>query len=82
MIYSFLERLIFFWLTLVDIYCLEFISHYMKEILYANHENITNHENINNHEIKTNHLFLILMLKNPVFFNVKLKFLMNNLSVL
>ena len=33
--YSFLERLIFFRLTLVNIYCLEFISHY-KEILYIN----------------------------------------------
>ena len=35
MTYSFLELLIFFWLTL-DISCLEFISHYTKEILYVN----------------------------------------------
>ena len=34
--YSFLERLIFVRLTLVNIYCLEFISHYIKEILYIN----------------------------------------------
>ena len=33
--YSFLELLIFFWLTLVDISCLEFISHHAKEILYV-----------------------------------------------
>ena len=36
MTYSFLELLIFFWLTLVDIYCLELISHHAKEILYGN----------------------------------------------
>ena len=36
MTYSFLELLIYFWLTLVNIYCLEFISHYIKKILYIN----------------------------------------------
>ena len=36
MTYSFLELLIFFWLTQVDIYCLEFISHHITEILYLN----------------------------------------------
>ena len=35
MTYSFLKRMIFS-LTLLDIYCLEFISHRMKEILYVN----------------------------------------------
>ena len=33
MTYSFVKVLIFFWLTLVNIYCLEFISHYIKEIM-------------------------------------------------
>ena len=32
MTYPFLELLIFFWLTLVDIYCLEF-SHHIKEMV-------------------------------------------------
>ena len=36
MTYSFLELLIFFWLAVVDIWCLEFISHHAKEILYIN----------------------------------------------
>ena len=36
MTYSFLELSILFWLTQVDIYCLEFISHHIKEILYLN----------------------------------------------
>ena len=36
MTYSFLELLIFFWLPLADIYCLEFFSHYIKEILDLN----------------------------------------------
>ena len=34
MTYSFLELLIFFWWTQVDIYSLEFISHHITEILY------------------------------------------------
>ena len=42
--YSFLELLIFFWLTLVNIYCLEFISHYIKEILYINTNFETSHK--------------------------------------
>ena len=36
MTYSFLELLIFCWLTLVDISCLEFISHHIKKLLYLN----------------------------------------------
>ena len=36
MIYSCLELLIFFWLSQVDIYCLEFISHQVTEILHLN----------------------------------------------
>ena len=36
MTYYFLELLIFFWLTQADIYCLEFISHQVTEILHLN----------------------------------------------
>ena len=61
MAYSFLELLIF---------CLEFISPHTKEILYVNTNFIGNQSWNTNHE-----LFLILMLKKPVFFNVKLKLL-------
>ena len=32
--YSLFELLIFFWLTLVNVFCLEFISRYFNEILY------------------------------------------------
>ena len=35
-IYFLLELLIFFCLTVVDIYCLKFVSHHIKEILYVN----------------------------------------------
>ena len=35
MTYSFLELFIFFWLTVVDIQCLEFISNHAKKILYV-----------------------------------------------
>ena len=35
-IFSFLELLIFFWLTLIHIHCLGFISHHLNEILYVN----------------------------------------------
>ena len=31
MTYSFVELLIFFWLTQIDIYCLEFMSHHITE---------------------------------------------------
>ena len=61
MAYSFLELLIF---------CLEFISPHTKEILYVNTNFIGNQSWNTNYE-----LFLILMLKKPVFFNVKLKLL-------
>ena len=36
MTYSFPELLIFFWLSLVDIYCFDFIAHHAKERLYVN----------------------------------------------
>ena len=36
MAYYFLEHVIFFWLTLVDIGLLKFISQQIKEILYVN----------------------------------------------
>ena len=66
MTYSFLELLVFFWLTL----------HHTKEkeILYVNTNFMGNQSwNKNKHF----HLFLILMLKKSVFLNVKLKHLMN-----
>ena len=59
---SFLELLIFFWLTLADIYCLEFISHHIKEIFYVNKDSKGNQS-----WKKKFHLFLTLILKNPVF---------------
>ena len=74
MTYSFLELLIFFWLTQVDIYSLKFISHHITEILYLETDQTpkeTNHEIKTSiftcffHEIKTN-IF-------TCFFNVKLK---------
>ena len=65
MIYSFLELLIFFWLTL-DTYYLEFISDLTNEVLYGNKSFMENQPwNKNNHFQK------------PVFFNVKWKLLMN-----
>ena len=54
MTYSFPELLIFFRLTQANIYCLEFISHQITEILYLN----TTKEN--NHEIKKKHFHLLL----------------------
>ena len=55
MTYSFLELLIFFWLTQIDINCLEFISHHITEILYLNTNSKGNQSwNKNNHF----HLFL------------------------
>ena len=72
MTYSFLELLIFFWLTQVDIYCLEFISHHITEILYLNTKskgnqswNKNKHFHLFFHEIKTN-IF-------NCFFNIKLE---------
>ena len=61
MAYSFVELLIFFWLSQVDIYCLEFISHHITEILYLN-TNSKGKQSWNKksifscffHEIKTN----------------------------
>ena len=73
MIYSFLELLIFFWLTQVDIYCLEFISHHITEILYLNTDSNRNQSwNKNKHfhlslswsKNKHFHLFLYYKVKN------------------
>ena len=67
MTYSFLELLIFFWLTQVDIDCLEFISHHITEIWYLNTTpKETNHEIKASiftcffHEIKLKNFHLIL----------------------
>ena len=65
MTYFFPELLIFFWVPLVGIYCLESVSHYVKEILHVNTSYIGNQSWNKNKEIIT--LSLILMLKNPVF---------------
>ena len=62
MTYSFLELLIFFWLTQVDIYSLKFSSHHITEILYLDTDQTPKETN---HEIKTN-IF-------TCFFNTKLK---------
>ena len=64
MTYSFLERLIFSWLTLVNIFSLEFISHSIKEILYINTNSKENHHK---RDITCFHLPSILRLKNPIF---------------
>ena len=75
---SFLELLIFFWITQVDIYSLKFISYHITEIFYLDTDQTpkeTNHEIKRSiftcffHEIKTN-IF-------TCFFNIKLKFLVN-----
>ena len=66
MTYSFLELLIFFWLTLLDIYYLEFISHHIKGILYVNTNSKGNQSWSKNKEIHS-HLCMIFTLKNPVF---------------
>ena len=67
MTYYFIELLIFFWLTLADNCCLEFISHYIKEILYVNTNSKGNQSWNTKQGDKHFHLSLILMLKNPVF---------------
>ena len=78
MTYSFLELLIFFWLTQVDIYSLKFISHHITEILYLDTDQTpkeTNHEIKTSiftcffHEIKTNIFtsFFNIRLKNPLW---------------
>ena len=80
MTYSFLELLIFFWLTQVDIYsqvdiyCLEFISHHITEILYLN-SNRNQSWNKNKHfhlsllwnKNKHFHLFLYYKVKNSLW---------------
>ena len=64
MTYSFLELLIFFWLTL-DIYCLEFISHHTKEKRYANTNFVgkqswnTNHELVSDIDVEKTKLLMI-----------------------
>ena len=65
MTYYFLELLIFFWLALVGIYRLEFISYYIKEILHVNPA-YTGNQSLNKNKDIYFHLSLILMLKNPV----------------
>ena len=67
MTYSFPELLIFFWVPLVGIYCLEFVSHYVKEILHVNTSYTGNQSRNKNKDIYIFTLSLILMLKNPVF---------------
>ena len=64
MAYSLLELLIFFWLTLVSIYRLEFISHHTKEIVRVN-TNFMRNQSLN--QSKHFHLFLALMLKKAFF---------------
>ena len=51
MTYSFLELLIFFWLTL-DISYLEFISHRIKEILMGNQSWNTNQELVSDIDVQ------------------------------
>ena len=59
----FLEFLIFSWLTLLGIYSLDFISHYIKEILYVNRSEIQiQMTKLIQRDIHF-HLSLILMLK-------------------
>ena len=77
MTYSFLELLIFFWLTQVDIYCLEFISHHIKEILYLNINSKGNqpsnkHKHFHDLFLSRNknkhfHLFLLYKYKNSLW---------------
>ena len=62
MTYSFLELLIFF--------CLEFISHHTKEILYVNTNFMGNQSWNTNHELVSN-----IDVEKTCFFNVKLKLL-------
>ena len=72
---SFFDLLIFCLFTLINIYYLEFISHYIKEILYIN----TNSKG-NIKEIQTDlhfHVPQILILKNPILY-VELKLLISS----
>ena len=72
--YFLLELLIFFCLTVVDIYCLKFVSHYIKEILYVNTGPIeTNHEKKNIFSCFWYWCWKILF-----FVNVKLDIFMHN----
>ena len=74
--YSFLKTLISFWLNLVNIYCLEFIFQYIKEILYINTNSKENQPQI---QIDIHfHLPLIRCWKIQFFFHVALKFLFSN----
>ena len=75
---SFLELLIFFRLTQVDIYSLKFISHHITEILYLDTDQAPKETN---HEIKTS-IFTCFFHETKTniftcFFNTKLKFLVN-----
>ena len=70
MTYFFLELLIFFWLTLVDIWCLQFISNHTKERLYVNTNFIGNQSWNKN---KYFHLFSDIDVEKNCSLNVKLK---------
>ena len=77
MTYLFLNFIIF-WLTLVNIYRLEFIPHYIKGILRIKYK-LQRKRIIKQIQIGLHfHLPLILNLKNPGFFYVELKILINN----
>ena len=69
---SFLELLIFFWLTLVCFYYLKFISPHIKEIFYVNTNSKRNQSwNKNKHF----HLFSDIDVVISCLLNVQLKFL-------
>ena len=74
--YSFDELLLFFWLTLVDIFCLKFdFSLHQRNTLHNSKGN-----NDKNSEIHF-HLSQMLMLKNPSFCYVELKISNEQFSV-
>ena len=75
MTYCFLEVLVFFLLTLVNIYCLEFISHYIKGILYKNKRE-TNHKRDKSRcpFSRASDIYV----KKYYFFHVELKYLIND----
>ena len=62
MTYSVLELLIFSWLALVGICCLDFISHYTEEILYVSKKFKNNFNKNSNHEIKANEIYIFTCL--------------------
>ena len=71
---SFLELFVFFWLTLVDIWCLEFISHHTEEI-------VCEYELHGKPIMKWKQTFSLVSdidVEKTCFFNAKVKFLMND----